>query len=88
MIAKLFPAGGIPDPTPVPPPGAELISDVLNWIFWFVIAIGIVGLLASVGLVFFGVIDGRSSQGFKSFFIVCLAIILAGAVGQIVRTLL
>lgn len=76
------------DPTPERPPGAGIFEQLLNWVLWGVILLGAFGLIASIGLVFFGVIDGRSSRGFQVFLIVCAALVLLGVVGRIIDLLI
>lgn len=76
------------NPTPEAPPGSDGLLTILNWVMWGVIALGVFGLLIAIGLVFFGVVDNRSSIGFKAFIIVCAALALVGAVGQIVNFLM
>lgn len=75
------------NPTPEPPPGADTLMTIINWVMWAAIAMGGFGLIAAVILIFMGVIDGRSSQGIRAFLIVCAGLVLLGVVGQILRAL-
>ncbi|QGX08807.1 hypothetical protein EEW87_17535 (plasmid) [Janibacter melonis] len=75
------------DPTPDAPPGADVFETVINWVMWGAIAMGAIGLIVSVILIFAGVLDGRSSQGIRAFLIVCVGLVLLGVVGQIISAL-
>lgn len=81
-----FPLGPI-DPTPEAPPGADVFGTVINWVMWGAIAMGAIGLIVAVILIFAGVLDGRSSQGIRAFLIVCVGLVLLGVVGQIISAL-
>ncbi|WP_346008605.1 hypothetical protein [Janibacter terrae] len=60
---------------------------IINWVLWAAVAMGGLGLIIAVILIFTGVIDGRSSQGIRAFLIVCAGLVMLGAIGQILRAL-
>lgn len=75
------------NPTPEAPPGADTFMTIINWVLWAAVALGGLGLIIAVILIFLGVIDGRSSQGIRAFLIVCAGLVMLGAIGQILRAL-
>lgn len=78
---------GVVNPNPEAPPGSDLFSTVINWIMWGAIALGVLGLIIAVILIFVGVIDSRSQQGIRAFLVVCVGLVLLGVVGQIASAL-
>lgn len=87
LIAAVPDFAAVPSPTPQAPPGSGAFMKLINWLMWGAIVFGLFGLIVSVILVFTGVMDGRSSQGFRAFLIVCAGLIVLGMLGQIVNAL-
>lgn len=78
-------AGGLPNPKPEQPPGTEGFTQILNWITWGVIVLGLAGFLCSAGFLAFASFTGREINGFKGLVIAIIVCILATAAGGIIQ---
>lgn len=76
-------------PAPSAPPGAENIMIIVSWVGWAVAIAGIVGFLVLGGTM---AIANRNGQGAPEhagrFGIILIGLIIAGAAGVIVSTIL
>ena len=80
-------AGGIPQPTGVQPPGTEGLSTVLNWTFWGVTFLCVVGVLMVAGAMAVSHRRGEGGEHLAKLGWVMGACVLGAAGAQLVNTL-
>lgn len=85
--AQILPAS-IPDPAPVQPPGTGGVSVGLSWLKWIGLALAIVAIIIVAIRMFFGSRRGEGGEHAGALGWVLGGVILIGAGGAIVTTLM
>lgn len=80
-------AGNIPNPTGVQPPGTSGLTTVLNWVFWGVTFLSVVGILMVAGAMAVSHRRGEGGEHLAKLGWVMGACVLAAAGSQLVNTL-
>lgn len=80
-------AGGIPNPTGVQPPGTEGLATILNWVFWIITVLCVLGVLMVAGAMAIAHRRGEGDQHMSKLGWVMGACVLAGAASSLVTTL-
>lgn len=81
-------AGGVPNPTPVAPPGADKFFTMLNWGYWVALALCVGGLII-VGVRFaIAMRNGEGSETAKSLGLVMFGIIIVISASSLVKFLM
>lgn len=78
-VASALLLAGVPQPTPVAPPGSDGFLTVLNWVFWFVLLACIAGFLVSIGMLIYNAVRGNPIQGVVMLLVCIVGAILAGS---------
>ena len=85
--AVVLAAGNIPTPTGVQPPGTNGLTTVLNWVFWGVTFLCVVGVLMVAGAMAVAHRRGEGGEHLAKLGWVMGACVLGAAGSQLVNTL-
>lgn len=89
MLSSAFAAAvvaGIPDPTPVEPPGVGGITTIVNWVAWGAVIICTLGFLAGAAYLAIGAFMGHEMKGAKGVGLSIVGCVMVGAAGALLGT--